>query len=301
MAMMTDAEQREKEIVKITLVGSIVNGLLIVLKFVAGVIASSSAMIADAVHSLSDFLTDFVVIVMLRISSKPDDDKHDYGHGKFETLATSIIGMLLVAVGIGILWSGGTKIYGFCNGETVSSPGWLAFWAAIVSVFAKEGLYQYTVIKGKHLKSYAMTANAWHHRSDAFSSIGTAIGIGAACWFGDKWAILDSVAAVIVSFFIFKVALKLMKNSVNQLLECSLPKETEDEIEQIIYSCEGVSKVHHLRTRQIGVNYVISFHVRMDGSLSLNVAHDKATFIERALKTKYGEQTIINIHTEPLK
>ena len=294
-------ENREQEIVRLTLVGSVVNAVLIALKFIAGVVANSSAMIADGVHSLSDFATDIVVIVMLKISSKPHDEGHDYGHGKFETLATSIIGLLLLAVGAGILWSGCCKIYGFFNGEVLSSPGWLAFWAAILSIVSKEGLYQYTVIKGKNLDSEALLANAWHHRSDALSSIGTAIGIGAACWLGDSWAILDPIAAVVVSFFIFKVGIQLMKTSVDQLLECSLPKELEDEIEKIVNSCEGVSKMHHLRTRQIGVDYVISMHIRMDGNISLHAAHDKATIIERQLKERFGEKTIINIHVEPLK
>lgn len=301
MKAINDNGLREKEIVRITLVGSVVNALLVVLKFCAGVMASSSAMIADAVHSLSDFMTDFVVIVMLRVSSKPGDDNHDYGHGKFETLATTIIGLLLAVVGVGILWSGCVKIWNFISGETVASPGWLAFYAAVVSVLMKEGIYQYTMIKGRHLNSDAMVANAWHHRSDALSSVGTAAGIGAACWFGEGWAILDPLAAVVVSLFIFKIAVKLIKNSVGQLLERSLPKETEDEIETIVHSIEGVSGMHHLRTRQIGVNYVISMHIRMNGDITLNTAHDKATIIERLLKEKFGEQTIISIHVEPLK
>ncbi|MCF0190148.1 MAG: cation transporter [Marinilabiliaceae bacterium] len=297
--MTDDIKVREKKIVRITLIGSIVNAFLIVVKFSAGFMAHSSAMIADAVHSFSDFMTDFVVIVMMRISSKPHDEDHDYGHGKYETLATSIIGLLLLVVGGGILWSGASKIYGVINGETLESPGWLAFWAALLSILLKEGIYQYTIIKGKNLKSDALIANAWHHRSDAFSSIGTAVGIGAACFLGDKWAILDPLAAIIVSFFIFKVALLLLSNSINQLLEVSLPKEVEDDIEQIVHSCDGVSMMHNLKTRQIGVDYVISMHVRMDGNMSLNESHDKTRIIERELRAKFGEHTIINIHVEP--
>ncbi|MCF0202107.1 MAG: cation transporter [Bacteroidaceae bacterium] len=299
--MTNETEHREKEIIRITLIGSIVNGLLIVLKLAAGILAHSSAMIADGVHSLSDFMSDFVVIIMLRISGKPMDEGHDYGHGKYETLATTIIGMLLIAVGGGILWSGGAKIYGFFNGEELVSPGWLAFAAAVISVLSKEALYQYTIIKGRHLNSEALTANAWHHRSDAFSSIATAIGIGAACMLGNKWVILDPLAAVLVSFFIFKIAVKLIKSSVSQLLESSLPKDVEDEIMKIVCSCEGVSGTHHLRTRQIGVNYVMSMHIRMDGKMTLNEAHDKATIVEQRLKERFGVQTIINIHVEPLK
>ena len=299
---MPDAKTREKEIVRITIIGSIVNAVLVVAKFIAGIVGHSSAMIADAVHSLSDFLTDFVVIIMLKISSKPIDDDHKYGHGKFETLATTIIGLLLIFVGFGILYGGAEKVYGvLVHGKTLVAPSWLAFWVAIISVISKEGIYQYTVVKGKHLNSEAMIANAWHHRSDALSSIGTSIGIGAACLLGDKWAILDPIAAIIVSYFILKIAIQLIKTSVSQLLEKSLPKQDEDKIEQIISSCEGVSQMHHLRTRQIGSNHVISMHVRMDGSMSLMESHDKATEIEHKIRESFGKDTIINIHVEPLK
>lgn len=295
-------ETRQKEIVKVTLIGTIINAVLIVLKFAAGIIANSSAMVADGTHSLSDFLTDFVVIVMLKISSKPCDEDHDFGHGKYETLATTIIGLLLILVGGGILFSGSTKIYGYLvDGTRLDSPGWLAFAAAVASILMKEGIYQYTMVKSKTLNSEALLANAWHHRSDALSSIGTAIGIGAACLLGSKWAILDPLAAVIVSFFIFKVAIQLIKSSVNQLLESSLPKEIEDEIEKIVNSYSGVTELHNLRTRQVGVNYAISMHVRMDGNMTLYESHEKVDLIEKDLKDKFGHQTIINIHVEPWK
>lgn len=295
-------EDRQKEIVKVTLIGSVINALLIVLKFAAGIVGRSSAMIADGVHSLSDFLTDFVVIIMLRISSKPSDEGHDYGHGKFETLATTIIGLLLILVGGGILWSGVVKIYDYyANDIEIAAPGWLAFWAAIASILLKEGIYQYTIYKSKNLNSEALVANAWHHRSDALSSVGTAIGIGASCFLGDKWSILDPLAAVVVSFFIFKVSIQLIRNSVNQLLESSLPKEVEDSIEKLVHSFEGVEDMHNLRTRQIGVHYAINMHVRMNGDMTLHEAHEKATLIEQRLREEYGAQTIITIHVEPLK
>lgn len=295
-------EFRQKEIVKVTLIGTVINAILIVLKFAAGIFANSAAMVADGVHSLSDFLTDFVVIVMLKISSKPSDEDHDFGHGKYETLATTIIGLLLILVGGGILWSGTTKIYGFLiNGEELVSPGWFAFGAAVASILMKEGIYRYTIAKSKLLNSEALVANAWHHRSDALSSIGTAIGIGAACLLGSNWAILDPLAAVIVSFFIFKVAVQLIKSSVNQLLESSLPLEVEKEIEDIVNSYPGVTEMHNLRTRQIGVNYAITMHVRMDGNISLYESHEKVDQIEKDLKERFGHQTIISIHVEPWK
>ena len=192
--MESEKSSREKGIYKVTIVGSIVNFLLLVFKFFAGIAGHSAAMLADAVHSLSDFITDIVVIVFVRIAGKPEDKGHDYGHGKYETLATAIIGLLLLCVGFGIFWNGASSIYTFLRGGQLESPGVVALVAALVSIVSKEILYQYTVIQGKKLNSQAVIANAWHHRSDALSSIGTAIGIGGAILLGDHWRVLDPVA-----------------------------------------------------------------------------------------------------------
>ena len=292
---------RERGIYKVTIIGSSVNFLLLVFKFVAGFMGHSAAMLADAVHSLSDFVTDLVVIVFVRISNKPQDKTHDYGHGKYETLATAIIGLLLLIVGFGILWNGASSIYAFIKGQQLEEPGMVALIAALVSIVAKEILYQYTVIEGKKLDSQAVIANAWHHRSDALSSIGTAIGIGGAILLGENWRVLDPVAAVIVSFFIIKVAIQLLIRCVDELLEKSLPDEVEKEIEQALLSFSGVSEPHHLRTRRIGSYYAIEVHVRMDGNITLEEAHATATAIEHRLKDIFGEGTLINIHVEPKK
>ena len=221
---------REKEIYKVTLVGGAVNVILLLFKFVAGVIGHSSAMIADAVHSLSDFVTDIIVLVFVKISNKPQDKSHDYGHGKYETLALTIIGIALMAVAIGIIVKGAVKIASWANGETLEAPGMLAFWAAIVSIVLKEGVYRYSIIKAKKLNSKAVEANAWHHRSDALSSIGTAVGIGGAIFLGQRWVILDPVASVVVGAFIVKVAFDLLKNGIGDLMEQSLPDQVENEI-----------------------------------------------------------------------
>lgn len=295
------ASSREKGIYKVTIAGSIVNFVLVVLKFVAGILGHSAAMLADAVHSLSDFVTDVIVIVFVRISNKPQDKGHDYGHGKYETLATAIIGILLLFVGFGILWNGVSSIYAFIKGEQLGAPGMMALVAALVSIVCKEILYQYTVIKGKSLNSQAVVANAWHHRSDAFSSIGTAVGIGGAILLGEHWRVLDPIAAVIVSFFIMKVAIQLLIPCVDELLEKSLPDEVEKDIEQALLSFPGVSEPHHLRTRRIGSYCAIEVHVRMDGGITLEEAHTTATAIEHKLKTMLGEGTLINIHVEPKK
>ena len=272
---------REKDIYRVTVVGSVVNFLLLVFKFFAGIVGHSAAMLADAVHSLSDFITDIIVIVFVRISAKPEDEGHDYGHGKYETLATAIIGIFLLFVGFGIFWNGASSIYRFLQGGSLQEPGILALVAALVSIVFKEVLYQYTVFKGRKLNSQAVVANAWHHRSDAFSSIGTAAGIGGAILLGDHWRVLDPC--------------------VDELLEKSLPVEVEDEILKTILSFPGISSPHHLRTRRIGSYCAIEVHVRMDGSISLEEAHETATAVENKLKRQFGKGTLVSIHVEPVK
>ena len=293
-------KERERGIYKTTLVGSVVNVILVVFKFFAGIVGHSAAMIADAVHSLSDLMTDVIIIVFVRISSKPKDKNHNYGHGKFETFATLIIGIVLLTVGLGIAWSGIEKIISVIKGNILQSPGMIAFYAAISSIVFKEILYRYTVARGRKLKSDATIANAWHHRSDAFSSIGTAAGVGGAILLGEKWTILDPLAALIVSFFIVKVAIKLMKPCVDELMEKSLPDDVEKEIIAIVESFDGVSDLHNLHTRKMGNNCAIEFHIRMDGKTPLVKAHSTVTEIENSLKEHYGHGTHVIIHMEPL-
>ena len=294
-------QERERGIYKVTLIGSFANVVLLIFKFVAGFLGNSAAMLADAVHSLSDFVTDIIVLLYVKISSKPEDKEHKFGHGKYETLATVVIGIMLFLIGFGILYNGAKDVIRVINGEVLPSPGILALVAALFSIAVKEVLYQYSVIKGKTLDSPAVIANAWHHRSDALSSIGTAIGIGGAIVLGEKWSVLDPIAAIVVSFFIIKVAYVLTKNGVDDLLERSLPPEIEDEIVKIILSFDKVSEPHHLRTRRIGNKYAINVHIRMDGNTLLYEAHDTATAIERRLREKYGNETYVNIHMEPVK
>lgn len=292
---------REREIYKVTLVGSIGNMLLLTFKFIAGIVGHSSAMIADAVHSLSDFLTDLIVFIFVRISAKPQDDSHDYGHGKFETIASFIIALALMAVATGIIIAGGSKLVAWFNGAQLAAPGMLALWAALLSIAVKEVLYQYTARRGKDLDSEVMVANAWHHRSDALSSIGTAIGIGGAIFLGNHWTVLDPVASIVVGLMLVKVAFSLLKTSVGELTEGSLPAETEDEILCIILSFPDVEQPHNLRTRRIGNRIAIEAHVRMDGNLPLSTVHERASAIERRLKERFGSKTHVTLHMEPLK
>lgn len=292
---------REKEIYKVTLIGSAGNLLLLAFKFIAGLLGHSSAMIADAVHSLSDFLTDIVVLVFVSISAKPQDQSHDYGHGKFETIASFLIGLALVAAAIGIIVTGSTKLAAWWGGEELEAPGLIALWAALLSIVIKELLYQYTVRKGRKLDSQVMIANAWHHRSDSLSSIGAAIGIGGAILLGNRWTVLDPLASIVVGAMLIKVAWQLLSTSIGELTEGSLPAKTEQEIEDIICSFPNVKEPHNLRTRRIGNRIAIETHIRMDGNVSLSEAHEQATAIERKLKECYGQKTHVTIHMEPIK
>ena len=292
---------RDQKIYRVTLTGSIVNMILLVMKFVAGILGNSAAMIADAVHSLSDFLTDIVVIALVKLSSKPADKDHDYGHGKYETIATSIIGIALVVVAVMLAWNGIEKIIFVINGGEIESPCMIAFVAAVVSILLKEWVFRVTKKVALEVNSQALEANAWHHRSDAFSSIGTAIGIGGAVLLGNKWVVLDSIAAVIVSVLIFITAFRLLRQASGELLEESLPKETEDKIEAIVYQDSLVSDIHNLHTRRIGSIIAIEMHLRLPGDISLEESHRHATAIERALRDEFGSGTHIMLHIEPVK
>lgn len=292
---------RQKETYRVTIAGSIINILLLAFKFAAGILGHSAAMIADAIHSLTDFVTDAIVLIFVRLGSKPTDHDHDYGHGKYETLASAIIGVSLLVVGMMICYSGVTKTYHAMCGEPLQQPGFIALAAAVASVVLKEWAYRFTVRVGRRCHSEAVVANAWHHRSDALSSVGTTVGIGGAIILGEKWAVLDPLTAIVVSFFIMKAAWSVLSKAVDELTDGSLPKETEDEIESIVNEDKDVSVVHNLCTRRIGNRVAIEMHVRMPGETSLYVAHHHATEIEQRLKQRFGADTHISIHLEPVK
>ena len=294
-------QPRDRRIYRITLAGSIVNVVLLVFKFAAGILGHSAAMIADAIHSLSDFLTDIIVIVFVRLSSKPADHDHDYGHGKYETLATSVIGLALAVVAVILGWDGIEKIADALQGNRLESPGIIALWAALLSIVLKEWIFRATRKVADEVKSKALEANAWHHRSDALSSVGTAIGIGGAMMLGDGWAILDPIAAIVVCVLIIVTAFRIIRQASGELLEESLPKETEDRIEQIVYQDTLVSDIHKLHTRRIGNIIAIEMHLRMPAGITLAESHVHATAIEQSLKTEFGKGTHIMLHIEPTK
>ena len=279
--------------------GFFTNLILSAAKIVAGVVGRSSAMVADGIHSLSDFVTDFIVIIFIKISAKNEDSDHPYGHGKFETFATMLISFALFIVAIGIFYSGSVKIYEVLNGRTIERPTYLALIMAAVSIVVKEGLYWYTIIIGRKIENPAVIANGWHHRSDAFSSIGTLIGISGAMFLGERWRILDPITSVIVGIFIIGVAYKLARPSIQELLEMSLPQEIKQNIEQKIQATPGVITFHHLRTRKNGNAFIIDMHIKVDARSSIVEAHDIATHVENNLKAAFGKHTQVNVHIEP--
>jgi cation diffusion facilitator family transporter len=285
---------------KVIWAGFFANLLLTLFKLLAGILGRSSAMVADAIHSVSDFVTDLVIVGSLKVASRPSDGNHKYGHGKIETLAAAFVGIVLFVVGGGILFSGATKIIGHFGDNPLQRPGMIALYAAVFSIVVKEVLYQYTMVWGKRTNSNVLIANAWHHRSDVYTSLGTLLGIGGAIFLGQQWVVLDPIAAVIVSFFIFKIAVQIMREALLELIETSLPDKKENEILDIAGSVEGVYHPHDLKTRKIGSNIAIDLHIYVKNHLNIKEAHDITVCLEKRLRDQYGKETYISVHTEPL-
>ena len=290
---------RTAKVTFVTLVGSVVNIILTVFKIFAGVLGRSTAMIADGIHSLSDLLSDIVVIVFVKISAKGRDKDHDYGHGKFETFATLIISLMLIVVAVNLMSGGINKIRQILDGGEVSSPGMIALWAAVASIVLKEILYHYTIIQGKALNSPMMIANAWHHRSDAFSSVGSLLGIGGAIFLGDKFVILDPITGCVISIFILVMAVKMSVPAIKELLDVSLPDDVEEKIEATAKSVKGVVDLHELKTRREGPGIIMEGHLVLDSEISLKEAHDISKKVEESLRKEFGTETQISLHLEP--
>lgn len=290
---------RTSKVTFVTLVGSVVNIVLTVFKILAGIMGRSTAMIADGIHSLSDLLSDIIVIVFVKISSKGRDKNHDYGHGKFETFATLIISLMLIVVAANLMSGGIGKIKAILGGEQVSSPGMIALWAAVASIVFKEALYHYTIIQGKALNSPMMIANAWHHRSDAMSSIGSLIGIGGAIFLGNKFVILDPVTGCVISIFIFVMAVRMSVPAIKELLDVSLPDEVEERIEATAKTIPGVIELHELKTKREGPGIIMEGHLVLHSDISLKEAHNISKKVEESLRKEFGTETQISLHLEP--
>lgn len=290
---------RTAKVTFVTLVGSVVNIILTVFKIFAGVLGRSTAMIADGIHSLSDLLSDIVVIVFVKISAKGRDKDHDYGHGKFETFATLIISLMLTVVAANLMSGGINKIRMILDGGEVSSPGMIALWAAVASIVLKEILYRYTIIQGRALNSPMMIANAWHHRSDALSSVGSLLGIAGAIFLGDKFVILDPITGCVISIFILVMAVKMSVPAIKELLDVSLPDDVEEKIEATAKSVKGVVDLHELKTRREGPGIIMEGHLVLDSDISLKEAHNISKKVEESLRKEFGPETQISLHLEP--
>ena len=293
------SDNRTYEAQKVTLIGSVVNLFLSILKIVVGVVGRSSAMLADGIHSLSDFVTDAVVLVFIRLSGKEADEEHMYGHGKFETLATVIIGVVLLLVAVAMGREAAMKIWDVCQGEVLPQPSMIAFWVALISIAAKEVLFQYSIRVGRRIESQSVIANSWHHRSDALSSIGTALGIAGAIFLGEHWRVLDPIAGLLVSLLIAKVAYQIAMPCLDELLERALPSETNEVIVQTIMAHSKVLDLHKLRTRRVGSLMFADVHVQMDKDMSFERVHAVTEELEHELRLKIGERLTVTIHPEP--
>ncbi len=296
-----DLNERAERAVRITYIGVVVNVVLLSLKFTAGILGNSQAMIADAVHTLSDFATDIAVLIGIRYSRKPRDEDHAYGHGKYETIAAAVVGMVLLLVGLKIGLDAIHTIFDAVRGEPVPKPAQIAFWAAIVSIVSKEILYRKTAVVGRAIENDSVIANAWHHRSDALSSVGTALGIGLATFLGAQWTIMDPIAAIVVSFLLLKVALDIVKDQIGGLTEKSLSADVHGEIEAMARSFPDISYPHNLRTRTVGKTVVVDLHVRVNPEMRVADAHAVVSELEAKLRERFGDDTIANVHIEPLK
>ena len=284
---------------RVTWIGFGVNAVLAVAKIAAGIIGRSTAMLADGVHSLTDFVTDIIVIVFMKLSHRKADTDHSYGHGKYETFATMIVAFFLIAVAVGFFVDGASKILKSIQGHELPRPGMIALVMAVVSIASKEWLFHYTRYVGRRIDSQLIIANAWHHRSDALSSIATLIGIGGAMFLGQKWRILDPLAAMVVSVFIIIVSIKLAKPAIKELLEASLPPELVKQIDNIVAHTKGVKSYHEVRSRRNGTTDIVDLHILVDPDITVKQGHDIATDCELRLKKLLGNSAIINIHVEP--
>ena len=296
---MAELNQRTRTIQTVTIWGAVGNLALSIFKLIAGLLGRSTAMVADAIHSFSVLVSDFVVIVFARIAGKGKDKGHDYGHGKFETLATLVVSLLLLAVGGKMIASSIIRVQTVLGGGTLEMPGLIALIAAVASIAVKEILYQWTAREGRKISSQAVIANAWHHRSDALSSVGSLIGIGGAMLLGGKWVILDPLAGGIISIVIIIVAVRMAGPALSELTDASLPDEAENRISEIISSVKGVRGVHDLKSRRCGSYSIVDAHIVVDPEMTVAAAHDITEVAEDNLRKEFGEEMQITLHVEP--
>lgn len=297
---MNNSDNRLKISNSVTIFGAVLNIVLSILKVTVGILGRSSAMVSDGLHSLSDLMSDLVVIVGAYFSSKPRDKNHNYGHGKIENLSAIVIGFILISIALMIGYKSTITGLDIIKGRDVESPMVITLLVALLSILLKEFLFRYTLKKGREIDSSVVIANAYHHRTDAYSSIATAIGIGGAIILGDRWVILDPFAGLVVSAIIVKEAISIIYMNINQLLEASLPEDINSRIIEISSGIPGVYKPHNLRSRRVGNLNVIDLHICIKPHITVKQGHDLVHKLQDKISLELKGETVFNIHTEPL-
>ena len=297
--LMQPRDNRLHIIRHVTWVGFWINALLMALKLAFGFYGHSDALIADGFHSLSDFGTDFIVLILVGIAHKGADNDHPYGHGKFETIASVIISLILLCVAAGITISGIRSIVGFAYGEPLLRPDIWTLVVAALSIAAKEWLYRYTMTNARAVESEALKANAWHHRSDALSSVAALAGIALSLFFGDKWTLADPITSLIIGLLIAYSAVKISIPSLGELMETSLPADVVQKIENSIDNTTGVLYYHNLRTRRNGHSAIIDVNIHVNPRMSVAEGHAIASEVENNIRQLISGDAIIYVHVEP--
>ncbi|RKX23851.1 MAG: hypothetical protein DRP45_09505 [Candidatus Zixiibacteriota bacterium] len=277
-----------------TWVGLAVNVLLVILKLWAGYTSRSQALIADGVHSVSDLFSDVVVMIGLRWGRKAEDADHPYGHARIETISSMIVGFLLLLVGLGVVYDALTSVYE----HSATVPGVLAIYVAALSVILKEGLYWYTFAIGKKIRSQVLLANAWHHRSDALSSVAVLIGVGAA-YFNPAWRMADAYAALVVTFFIGRVGIDLVRSAFRELSDTAPDESVLRQLNEVAASVSGVRQIHDLRARHSGAEVFVELHIVVDPQLTVREGHAIASEVKHRLLTQISDVTRVIIHVDP--
>lgn len=290
----TDETSKERIVRQVTWIGLFVNLVLAAIKFAAGIFGRSQALVADAIHSLTDLTTDIAVIAGSHYWSRPPDENHPYGHRRLETLVTVFIGVMLIAAGIGIGW----KAISTLQEKQAGPPGWIAVLAALASIVCKESIYRWTAITGRRVKSAALAANAWHHRTDALSSLPVLIAVAGARIF-PSWSFLDRVGAVIVSIFILHASIKIIWPGLSELIDVGAPTETRKKIRDIALKNEGVLQVHDIRTRYISSSIQVDLHIVVEGLLTVREGHDIADDVKARIIDAIPEVLDVVVHVDP--
>ncbi|HUV31248.1 MAG TPA: cation diffusion facilitator family transporter [Acidobacteriota bacterium] len=279
---------------RVTWVGMAVNVALVVFKLWVGFVSRSQALIADGMHSLSDLFSDFVVIFGLKWGRKQEDEDHPYGHARIETISSMVVGLLLILVGLGIAYRAIQSIYT----HQASIPSLFAIYAAATSIALKEGLFWYTYIVGKRLRSLVLIGNAWHHRSDALSSVAVLIGVGAV-YVNPNWHLADSYAALVVTFFVVKIGINLVWGAFRELSDTAPGQEVLAQLAEKARQMEGVRQVHDMRARHSGAQIFVELHIVVDPGLTVREGHQIAKSVKRRLIVEFPDVTRVIIHVDP--